>query len=187
MGTVWRVNTTRLTYLHCKFSFLWSRSKSMWQNSCSLIEWKDCKFFSSLLTNHNLLVICWYLGGMLLLVFHCPAKFFSLGNNLDFHCLSCDPPFSLEMPWERKYRFLEVYLTKESRTLGILSSLLGADRSNALFKFDNISRFESHSQLLCWEWSQKFFSSWIGSAICAICAIRATVLKGGVGEVRSSA
>ena len=51
--------------------------------------------------------------------------------------------------------------------------------SNALFKFDNISRFESHSQLLCWEWSQKFFSSWIGNAICAICAIcanRATVL-----------
>ena len=56
VGTVWRVNTTMLTYLHCKFSFLWSRSKSRWQNSCSLIEWKDCKFFSSLLTNHNLLV-----------------------------------------------------------------------------------------------------------------------------------
>ena len=170
MGTVWRVNATMLTYLHCKFSFLWSRSKSRWQNSCSLIEWKDCKFFSSLLTNHNLLVIweeccCW--SSIV------PPNSSVWGTTLIFTFNPLTLPSPLKCHEKESIDFWRYISQKKAEPWGFfLPCWERIDQiSNALFKFDNISRFESHSQLLCWEWSQKFFSSWIGNAICAICAI----------------
>ena len=89
------------------------------------------------------------------------------------------------MPRERKYRFLEVYLTKESRTLGILSSLLGADRTKYLMLSSSLTTYQdlnlTHScsagsgrkNSFHLELEMQFVQC---VQIFAICAIRATVL-----------